>query len=191
MLSTSLYKWVLTDVRMHCQKKGYREGTGVNNFVPHDCVAAFNMAKLLIKSKLFEYYVAIAPEGHVYGYFLESLGVKVLSVHVDYPPTKLEIVDDLTAVQGKRVLLIEDDVISGSTLRLVVSNLQQYRPRSLSLYLGHTKEIQQLLNVPPEIRKIYIAEDCLDPLQREQHEAEFSRFFVHISSDMKSSFAAK
>ena len=89
MLSTSLYKWVLTDVRMHCQRKGYREGQRVNYFVPHDCIAAFQMAKLLIISDQFDCYVAIAPEGHVYEYFIESLGVKVLSVHVDYPPTEL------------------------------------------------------------------------------------------------------
>lgn len=144
------------------------------------------MAKLLIRSSEHDYYVAIAPEGHVYGYFFEKLGAEVLSVYADYPPTKLEIVDDLTVIQGKRVLLIEDDVVSGTTLRLVIGGLQQYRPCSLSLYLGHAKQIQHLVNVPPEIRKIYIAEDVLDSLQREQHEAEFAGFFINRSSNMKS-----
>lgn len=160
------YKGNLADVRQHCRSKGYSEGPGVNNLIPHDCINAFHMARLLIESGEHDCCVAIAPEGHIYGYFFERLGAKVLSVYVDYPPTKLAIVDDLAVIRGKKVLLIEDDVISGLTLRLVIGGLQQYRPCSLSLYLGHCKHVQHVLNVPPEIKNIYIAEDCLDPLQR-------------------------
>lgn len=64
---------VLADVRRHCQAKGYRERAGVNNSVPHDAVAAFGMAKLLA-NRGFEHYVAVAPEGHIYGYSFEHLG---------------------------------------------------------------------------------------------------------------------
>src|SRR5262245_28135509 len=71
---------VLADVRSHCQAKGYREGPGVNNFIPHDAVAAFAMARSLTGSGLFDHYLAVAPEGHVYGYFFECLGARVLSV---------------------------------------------------------------------------------------------------------------
>jgi hypothetical protein len=73
--------------------------------------------------------------------------------------------------------MIEDDVIGGATLRLVVKHLLSYEPQSLSLYLGHTKGIQHLRNVPPGITKTYLAEDCLDPISRPQHEAEFMAFF--------------
>ncbi|WP_460597757.1 hypothetical protein [Geomonas sp. Red276] len=45
----------------------------MNNFIPHSAVAAFGMAKLLASK--FDRYLAVAPEGHIYGYFFERLGV--------------------------------------------------------------------------------------------------------------------
>jgi hypothetical protein len=143
---------VLADVRRHCAAKGYREGPGVNNFVPHDCVAAFAMARSLTGSGLFDHYVAVAPEGPIYGYFFECLGVEVLSVFTNYPPTRCESADDLSVLKGGRVLLIEDDVIGGGTLRLVVGHLQQFSLASVAVYLGHTKGIQHVRNVPKSVR---------------------------------------
>jgi hypothetical protein len=168
---------VLADVRRHCQEKGYREGNGVNRFVPHDAVAAFAMARLLVGSGEFDRYVAVAPEGHVYGYFLERLGAEVRSVFVGYPPTKCEPVDDLTELRDGRVLLVEDDVIGGGTLRLVIGYLERFSPRSLSLYLGHTSGVQHLRNVPPEIAAVYLAEERLDWRRRDTDEDDFTAFF--------------
>src|SRR5262249_6060706 len=70
MISRRALEIVLAGVRQHCEAKGYREGPGVNNFVPHDAVAAFGMARRLIASG-FDHFLAIAPEGHIYGYFFE------------------------------------------------------------------------------------------------------------------------
>jgi hypothetical protein len=125
----------------------------------------------------FDRHLAIAPEGHIYGYFFERLGVPVLSVFTDYPPTKVSAEDDLRAVQGRRVLLIEDDVIGGRTLRLVVEHLRQFSPGSLALYLGHNKGIQHLRNVPPEITRVLVAEDCLGLDPRPELELRFVDFF--------------
>jgi hypothetical protein len=141
---------VLAAVKRHCEAKGYAEGPGVNNFAPHDAIAAVAMARLLVREG-FDHYVAVAPEGHIYGYFLERLGVPVLSVFTDYPPTPCESVEDLSAIRGGRVLLIEDDVASGRTLRLVVDHLQQFDPGALSLYLGHTRGIQRIDGTTPEV----------------------------------------
>jgi hypothetical protein len=177
MIPNDLQDRILADVRRHCESKGHREGPGVNNFVPHDCVAAFAMARFLVGSGDFGHYVAVAPEGHIYGYFLERLGAKVLSVFADYPPTRCESAEDLSVLRDGRVLIVEDDVIGGRTLRLVVGYLQQFSPRSLSLYLGHTKGIQHLGNVPAEIGKVYLAEDCLDWGSRQADERDFVEFF--------------
>src|SRR5262245_9750285 len=98
MVPRQLLDAVFADVRRHCQAKGYREGPGVNNFVPHDAVVAFGMAKLLAAER-FSRSVAIAPEGHIYGYFFERLGVPVLSVFTDYPPTRCSAEDDLRAIE--------------------------------------------------------------------------------------------
>ncbi len=135
------------------------------------------MAKLLTENQ-FDRYLAVAPEGHVYGFFLEWLGARVLSVFVDYPPWQLETRDDLAVIRGGRVPILEDDIISGVTLQLVIRDLLQYQPRSLSLYGGRAKEDQQLGNLPPEIEAVYLAENCLDPALRADHESSFLKVFA-------------
>lgn len=178
MVSRVLLDAVVADVRRHCEAKGYREGDGVNNFVPHDAVAAFGMAEKLTAGG-FDCYLAVAPEGHIYGYFFDRLEVPVLSVFTDYPPTRCSAEDDLRTIQGRRVLLIEDDVIGGRTLRLVVDHLLQFSPDSLALYLGHTKGIQHLRNVPTEISEVFVAEDNLAVEDRTELERRFEEFFSH------------
>lgn len=148
--SSSFYRELCEDVRRHCEAKGYRDHEkGVNNFIPHDAIASYAMAKLL--SERFDNFVAIAPEGHIYGYFFERDGTMVLSVVADYPPTHCSSDDDLSVLKGKNVLLIEDEVVSGLTLKLVVDFLSQFKPGSMSLYLGHIIGIQHLENIPREI----------------------------------------
>jgi hypoxanthine phosphoribosyltransferase len=121
--------------------------------------------------------VAVAPEGHVYGYFFERFGNSLLSVHVDYPPRRCEVLDDLGVIRSKRVLILEDDVASGTTLRHVIGALKQYRPSSIDLYLGRPKDSQVLEFVAPTINTIYLAEDHLDPNRRSDYEDQFIRFF--------------
>ena len=98
-------------------------------------------------------------------------------VFVDYPPRCVHHVDDLSAIRDRRVLLVEDDIVSGVSLELVVRELATYAPRSLSLYLGREKESQQLQNIPSSITEVYLAEDHLDPAERKRHETEFVEFF--------------
>ena len=168
----------MADLQQHVrQSKGYEEGPWVNPLTPVDCVDAFMMAKVLTEQNVFDHCVAVAPEGHVYGYFFERFGASILTVHVDYPPRRCEMLDDLSVIHDKRVLILEDDVASGLTLRLVVIALELNEPRSLDLYLGRRKEDQVLENVDRQIGSIHVAEDHLDPTRREEYEAEFVRFF--------------
>jgi hypothetical protein len=179
MVPMGLIDRVAADVWQHCrQSKGYEDAPYVNPLVPVDCVSALMMARLLIERRIFDHYVSVAPEGHVYGYFFEQLGQSILSVYVDYPPRSFAALDDLSPVRDGRVLILEDDVVSGITLRLVTRALLEHQPRSLSLYLGRLKEHQVLENVCPEIEAVYLAEDHLDPRRREEYEAEFIRFFA-------------
>lgn len=180
--SRSLYYAVCEDIRRHCRAKGYSEGDGINNFLPHDAVAAYGMAKLLVDR--FDRFVAVAPEGHIYGYFFERLGVTVLSAFTDYPPTRCTSEDDFSLLENQRVLLIEDDVISGQTLQLVVKYLSQFKPASMSLYLGHNLGIQHLDNVPKEIGKgrTFLAELELSKTNWKKLEADFQEFCKFIES---------
>ena len=179
MVPVGLIDRVVAEVWQHCrQSKGYEDAPYVNPLVPVDCVSAFMMARLLIERRIFDHYVSVAPEGHVYGYFFEQLGQPILSVYVDYPPRSFAALDDLSPVRDGRVLILEDDVVSGITLRLVTRALLEHQPRSLSLYLGRLKEDQVLENVCPEIETVYLAEDHLDSRRREEYDAEFVRFFA-------------
>jgi hypothetical protein len=155
-------------------------GPGWNPLAPRDSVAAFQMARDLVRGGRFDHYVAVAPEGHVYGYFFERLGLPIRSVYVDYPPRRADAGPELAEVRGGRVLLLEDDIISGESLRLVVAALAPYGPRSLALYLGRDKEDQQLHNVPAPIEAVYLAEDHFDSADRTRHEAEFAAFFAGL-----------
>ncbi|NQT17435.1 MAG: hypothetical protein HQ582_32065 [Planctomycetes bacterium] len=178
MLQQKLLDQVLADVKLHCRRsKGYEEGGWVNLYVPHDCVSAFAMAQFPRTTDVFDRCIAVAPEGHVYGYFFEKLDVPVLSVYVDYPPRRFDALDDLTVIGDQRVLLLEDDAVSGVTLRLVVNAPLEYGPQSLGVYLGRPKETQCLERVPPEITSVYLAEDHLDPTLRESRETGFTGFF--------------
>jgi len=177
VIPQQLSKQVVQQARQHCATKGYVGGPNWNPLEPQDPVAAFAMARSLIASRRFDHYVAVAPEGHAYGYFFERLGVRVLSVFVDYPPRKVSETDSLAAVSGGRVLLIEDDVVSGVSLGLVIAALRKHNPSSISLYLGRRADGQCPENVPAGVSPVFLSETYIATADRPQHEAEFERFF--------------
>lgn len=169
---------VQQDVQRHCREsKGYEESGWVNPLTPRDSVAAYALAKHLVEQNVFDQLVAVAPEGHVYGYFFEKLGNPALSVYVDYPPRRCEALDDLSVITGQRSLVLEDDVISGVTIAMVMAELLQHQPSSLSLLLGRAKEDQQLDSIPAEFEAIYLAEDVLNESLRSEYEREFIAAF--------------
>jgi hypothetical protein len=173
----NVYQTVCANIAQYCQNKGYCEGLGVNNLVPHDAIAAFGMARHLTSERKFDYYLAVAPEGHIYGYFFERFGFSTMDIFVPYPPVAIEVRDDLSCIKGKRVLIIEDDVMSGKSLQLVIQKLIPYGPAHIELYLGHSKGIQHPENVAKVIERIYFTEDIYaihDPILLEQ---EFQQFF--------------
>jgi len=177
VVADALLKRVAVLAREHCARRGYVEGPNWNPLVPQDAVVALAMARSLIGSRRFDHYVAVAPEGHAYGYFFERLGVRVGSVFVDYPPREVTEADGLGEAAGKRVLLIEDDVVSGVTLALVVAALEAHRPASVSVYLGRRADGQCPENVPQSVAAVFLAESHLDPADRPAFEADFVRFF--------------
>jgi hypothetical protein len=177
VVTSKLLGRVGDQVRSHCATKGYLGGPNWNPLTPQDVISAHAMARMLTGSGKFDAYVAIAPEGHVYGYFFERLRATVLSVFVDYPPMFVEVGDDLEAIGNGRVLLIEDDIVSGVSLGMVVAALAPYQPRAISLYLGRRGEDQQLQNVHPDIERVYLAEHDLDPAARGRYESEFLNAF--------------
>ncbi len=181
MVPPQLLERVEAEVGRHVREsKGYEEESFINPLTPVDSVAAFAMAKLLTAQNAFDVCISVAPEGHVYGYFFQQCGATILSVHVGYPPRRCNVLDDLQVISGKRLLILEDDVASGTTLRLVVAALLEYRPQSIDLFLGCRKDSQNLEAVHPEIGRLYLAEDLLSPDCREEFEAQFNQHFGEV-----------
>lgn len=180
MVPQLLLDRVAANVAEHVRiSKGYEEESMLNPLTPMDSVAAFAMAKLLTQGEMFDYCVSVAPEGHVYGYFFTFFSASILTVHVDYPPRRCDPLDDLQVIRDKRVLILEDDVASGTSLRHVVQALLEHQPVTIDLYLGRRKSCQTLENIDSAIRIVYLAEDFLDPSRREEDEAEFLKFFEY------------
>jgi NAD(P)-dependent dehydrogenase (short-subunit alcohol dehydrogenase family) len=148
----------------------------VNNLVPHDAILALAMARELAGAG-HDVHVAVAPEGHVYGYFLERLGARVLEVRVGFPPVTIESGLGPSEIEGRSVLVVEDDVMGGATLRLVAAELGRHRPARLDLWLVHSIGIQHPENVPPEYGDVFYAERTLDLRRHDEYEAEFLEEF--------------
>ena len=83
------------------------------------------------------------------------LGMDVLDVDVDEHSTvedrPYRELDDLSVIEGKNIVLIENDVVTGATLEKVITNLNRYKPKSISVYLGIEEGRQALENVPDEV----------------------------------------
>ncbi len=173
---------VMVDVRRTGALRGFVSGPNWNPMVPYDPIASFAMAQHLLSSREYQAFVAIAPEGHLYGYFFEDLGATVLSVEVDYPPKTLSLGAGIDTIQNRDVLLIEDDVVSGTTLRRVLDELDFFEPHSYGLYLGRGKEGQILENVPDRISRVHLAEEDLGTTNRESSEMVFLDHFRHRGS---------
>ena len=177
MVPPGVIERVVRQAREHCAARGYVAGPNWNPLEPHDPVAAWAVARSVVVSGRWDHYVAVAPEGHAYGYFFERLGVVVGSVFVDYPPRQVTEAEGLAAVAGRRVLLIEDDVVSGVSLGLVVAALESYRPAAVGVYLGRRADGQFVENVPAGVSEVILAETYLLPADRPRHEAAFVREF--------------
>jgi hypothetical protein len=173
----SLLDAVALQARRHCSGRGYPDGANWNPLEPQDPVCALAMARLLVESGQFDHYLAVAPEGHAYGFFFERVGAMVREVFVDYPPRPITRTDDLTVLAGGRVLVIEDDVVSGVSLGLVVAALQVHRPKQIAVYLGRRADGQFPENVPIGVDGIYLAETHLRLADRFRHEEDFFRVF--------------
>ncbi|HKY62468.1 MAG TPA: phosphoribosyltransferase family protein [bacterium] len=138
---------------------------------PHSYVAAFNAAQKTVK-RGHELALIVGPEGFAYAPIFHDLGLETLAVNIGEanPAGKrpVEALDDLSRLRGKKVLVVEDDVHSGEPLRSLLAEIKPYRPSALNLYLGLPAFRQNLENVPPGFRKVYITEEY-----RKEDEAAF------------------
>lgn len=73
MVSPEVVERVLAEVDKHVlASKDNETDSWINPRTPVDSVAAFAMARILTKRRLFDHCVPVAPAGHVYGDFFEK-----------------------------------------------------------------------------------------------------------------------
>ncbi|MBW2967411.1 phosphoribosyltransferase [Candidatus Woesearchaeota archaeon] len=127
--------------------------------VPNRPLNASYVARKIAASGKHDIGVAIGPEGYVFTPIFTALGMEVLNIHIDeYCKTEdrpYTEIDDLTPIEGKHVLFIEDDVRSGKTLQKAYSGIVKYRPSSVSVFLGLEVGRQTLPSVPPQMANTY------------------------------------
>lgn len=123
-----------------------------------------SLAHRLIQGKIFDIAVGVAREALSYSCLFEKLGAPVLNVLVkEEKDREYSELDDLAKIKGKRILILEDDVVSGKTVKIVTKELKKYKPKSMQLYIGdmRTNEVSglhwELLN--KLFTRTYLAEE--------------------------------
>jgi hypoxanthine phosphoribosyltransferase len=130
----------------------------VRHFSDHP-IEALATARAAVNDDQNDIGVVIGPEGFMYASMFSLLGFPLVNIHIDeYCKTEdrpYKELDDISCIKGKRVLLIEDDVVTGKTLEKALSKIEAYSPSEVSVYLGTRRDKQKLENVPKQIRRVY------------------------------------
>ncbi|MBS3067486.1 hypothetical protein J4450_02185 [Candidatus Micrarchaeota archaeon] len=143
-------KEILAYVSMHSHGK---------DFFPQSIRYAFTNARRIIESSAIDIGLSVEPEGCGYAYFFELHGLRVLHVFADFDGKggiDYRETEGLEALRGKRVLLIEDDVRTGQTLRAVLANIERLAIARLEIFLGNSTLYQNTHALPPQISRFYL-----------------------------------
>jgi hypoxanthine phosphoribosyltransferase len=136
----------------------------VSSSVAYDEFGALKLIRQVIQEQDFDVVLMVGPEGGRFAAPFEMAGFPIVRIHVDdfNSARPFEIIDDLSVLRGKRVLLLEDDVHSGATLNRTLQQVLPHNPGPLSLFLGNPLQYQTLENVPPQIHKVYTLSPASD-----------------------------
>jgi len=135
---------------------------GVQNIhAPHSYTASFRAAQSAAKDR-YDVALIVGPEGFAYEPIFQDLGLPTVAVNIpeaDFGGKRsIAVFNDLSKLTGKRVLVVEDDVQSGATLKKLLDEIRLYDPGFLGLYLGLPAIRQRQENIPPDFKKIYVTE---------------------------------
>ena len=136
---------------------------------PHDVFESLKLSRQIMQEKNFEVVLVIGPEGCKYAVPFELAGLPLVEIFIDDsdPARPYQALDDLEAIRGKKVLLLEDDVCSGATLRRTLEHILPREPQSIELFLGNPLFFQTLSNVPSEISRVHTVTPVSDEEQIE------------------------
>ena len=126
---------------------------------PHSFVAPFRNAQDALKDG-YDVALIVGPEGFAYEPIFRDLGIPTVAVNIPESaaggPRTLSSLDDLSSLKGKRVLVVEDDIQTGATLRKLLEAFGEDAPSKLGLYLASPGERQVLESVPAAFQNVYV-----------------------------------
>ncbi|MFO1520412.1 MAG: phosphoribosyltransferase, partial [bacterium] len=132
-----------------------------NPHFPASYTASFRSAQQALRQK-YDVALIVGPEGFAYEPIFEDLGLPSIAVNIpeaDFNgPRSFQSFDDLSALKGKRVLVVEDDVQSGATLRALLEALAPHAPSFLGLYLGAPPNRQITANIPKAFKRVVVTQ---------------------------------
>lgn len=155
-------------------KRLARERNISNEHSPHSMTSSFVNAQQALAKGRYSVVLIVGPEGFAYEPLFRDIGrdlrLRVVSVNIpeaDFNGERsIQVLDDLKALEGQRVLVVEDDVQSGATLRKLLEHVTPHRPAFLGLYLGSEPHYQMRENIPPEFKSVYARKR--DPMKDER-----------------------
>lgn len=133
---------------------------GIENIhYPSEPLAAFDAARMAIK-KGFDIALIVGPEGFSYEPFFRDLGLPTVAVNIpEYRENEVrtvKLLDDLSVLQNKKVLVVEDDVRTGATLQKLIEQMKPHMPAQLGLYLGLPKDFQKTASIPSDFTETFM-----------------------------------
>lgn len=134
---------------------------------PHNALAA--MATLLSPDVRNHYNIAliVGPEGFAYEPILDSIGMPAIAVNIpEADPNGARTIqkfkgEALSRLSKRKVLIIEDDVRSGATLRALLEILPT-NVKEFGLFLGSSPAYQTLSNIPDAITRVHGTPDSME-----------------------------
>ncbi len=138
--------------------KKYADRKGVvNEHAPSHYLGVWKRVQELTYTEKYDAVVFVGPEGFSY----EPLFPRTKpSVAVNIPllsgeGREVDWLDDPSLLRGKNVLVVEDDVVSGGTLKALMKQLERVNPRGVDLLLTLPKGYQKVENIPSNIGHVY------------------------------------
>lgn len=155
------YEDDLVRARYAEREKECVEKRGLKNIhVPSSPLEAFDAAKRAVEQG-YEIALIVGPEGFAYEPYFLDLGIQTVAINIpesgEGENRSLEIFDDMSALVGKKVIVVEDDVRTGATLEKVKEAIGDNIPSKISLYLGQEERFQLIDNIPGMYSEIFIA----------------------------------
>ena len=147
-----------------------------NPHYPSDSLAAFDAAYAAVKQG-FDVALIVGPEGFAYEPYFLDLGLPTVAVNIpesgEGEARTITALDDLSTLQGKKVLVVEDDVRTGATLQKLIEHLESNMPAHLGLYLGQRESFQKTTNIPQAFAETFTAGVDTDPALAGQNFREY------------------